>query len=176
MKKIVFCDIPMKEIEPERDAQCYAGTGNAHCTYGGKVIFPINAVLAEKLRTSDEVKVVLLKTQTGRSEENARLFQQELDAINAGIGAKILYEAIDNSDGFYRGHADLDSRSFMNVTFRLPNEELEKKFVAEAAEHQLCGVKGHRSVGGMRASIYNAMPIEGAAKLADFMEKFKKSN
>ena len=90
--------------------------------------------------------------------------------------AKLLYDAIDNSDGFYRGHADKDSRSFMNVTFRLPNEELEKKFVAEALEHNLSGVKGHRSVGGMRASIYNAMPIEGAEALADFMDQFKKAN
>ena len=90
------------------------------------------------------------------------------------IKAKLLYDAIDNSDGFYRGHADKDSRSFMNVTFRLPNEDLEKKFVAEALEKNISGVKGHRSVGGMRASIYNAMPIEGAEVLADFMTTFKK--
>ena len=64
----------------------------------------------------------------------------------------------------------------MNVTFRLPNEELEKKFVAEALEHKLSGVKGHRSVGGMRASIYNAMPIDGAQALADFMAQFRKAN
>ena len=64
----------------------------------------------------------------------------------------------------------------MNVTFRLPSEELEKKFVAEALEQGLGGVKGHRSVGGMRASIYNAMPYEGVAALVDFMEKFRKKN
>ena len=92
------------------------------------------------------------------------------------IKAKVLYDAIDNSDGFYRGHAEENSRSFMNVTFRLPNEELEKKFVAEALEHKLSGVKGHRSVGGMRASIYNAMPIDGAQALADFMAQFRKAN
>ena len=92
------------------------------------------------------------------------------------IKAKLLYDAIDSSDGFYRGHADKDSRSFMNVTFRLPSEELEKKFIAEALEHNLCGVKGHRSVGGMRASVYNAMPIEGAELLADFMARFRKNN
>ena len=90
--------------------------------------------------------------------------------------AKVVYDAIDNSNGFYRGHADKESRSFMNVTFRLPSEELEKKFVAEALTHQLSGVKGHRSVGGMRASIYNAMPYEGAVALAEFMEKFRKEN
>ena len=60
MKKIVFIDIPMKEINAEHDAQCYKETGNANCTYGGKVIFPINAVLAENLRSSDEIKILLL--------------------------------------------------------------------------------------------------------------------
>ena len=92
------------------------------------------------------------------------------------VKAKLLYDAIDSSDGFYRGHADKDSRSFMNVTFRLPTEELEQKFVAEALQKNLSGVKGHRSVGGMRASIYNAMPLEGVEALADFMNAFRKSN
>ncbi len=89
--------------------------------------------------------------------------------------AEILYAAIDESEGFYTGHAEKNSRSLMNVTFRLPNEELEKKFVAEALENNLSGVKGHRSVGGMRASIYNAMPIEGAEILAEFMKKFRRN-
>ena len=97
---------------------------------------------------------------------------EEMQRRNS-IKAKLLYDAIDNSDGFYRGHADKDSRSFMNVTFRLPNEDLEKKFVAEALEKNIGGVKGHRSVGGMRASIYNAMPIEGVEVLADFMNRFR---
>ena len=90
--------------------------------------------------------------------------------------AKILYDVIDESDGFYKGHAQKDSRSLMNVTFRLPSEELEKKFVAEAAENNISGVKGHRLVGGMRASIYNAMPIEGVEVLAEFMKKFQRKN
>ena len=90
--------------------------------------------------------------------------------------AKLLYDAIDNSDGYYRGHAEPASRSLMNVTFRLPSEELEKNFAVEAAAEGLVGVKGHRSVGGMRASIYNAMPIEGAQALAEFMEKFRRNN
>ena len=100
---------------------------------------------------------------------------EEMARRNA-IKAKILYDALDSSNGFYRGHADKDSRSLMNVTFRLPNEDLEKKFVAEALEHKISGVKGHRAVGGMRASIYNAMPIEGVQALADFMNAFRKSN
>ncbi|MCH4179545.1 MAG: 3-phosphoserine/phosphohydroxythreonine transaminase [Megasphaera sp.] len=88
--------------------------------------------------------------------------------------AAILYDAIDRSDGFYRGHAKKDSRSLMNVTFNLPTVELEKKFVAEAAGHDLIGVKGHRSLGGCRASIYNAVPVEGCSVLAEFMEEFRK--
>lgn len=90
--------------------------------------------------------------------------------------AALLYDAIDNSKGFYKGHAEKSSRSFMNVTFRLPDEQLEAKFVAEAKAHDLCGIKGHRSVGGMRASIYNAMTYEGVKCLADFMEKFRSEN
>ena len=64
----------------------------------------------------------------------------------------------------------------MNVTFRLPNDELEKKFIVEASENNISGVKGHRLVGGMRASIYNAMPIEGVEVLAEFMKKFQRKN
>ena len=90
--------------------------------------------------------------------------------------AALVYDAIDNSNGFYRGHADKDSRSFMNVTFRLPSEDLEKKFAAEALENGLSGVKGHRSVGGMRTSIYNAMPLDGVKALVRFMEDFAKAN
>ena len=74
--------------------------------------------------------------------------------------AQLIYDAIDASD-FYRGHADADCRSTMNVTFRLPSEELEKKFTSEATAQKLDGLKGHRSVGGIRASIYNAFPREG---------------
>jgi phosphoserine aminotransferase len=86
--------------------------------------------------------------------------------------AKILYEAIDASDGFYRGHADNSARSLMNVTFRLPSEELEKQFAAEATAQDLDGLKGHRSVGGIRASIYNAFPKEGVEALVEFMRDF----
>ena len=90
--------------------------------------------------------------------------------------ANLLYGVIDESEGFYKGHAQKDSRSLMNVTFRLPSEELEKKFVAEALENNLSGIKGHRLVGGMRASIYNAMPLEGVEMLAEFMRKFRRKN
>ena len=89
--------------------------------------------------------------------------------------ARLLYDAIDATD-FYRGHADVDSRSLMNVTFRLPSEDLEKKFTAEATAQKLDGLKGHRSVGGIRASIYNAFPREGVEALVSFMKEFEKNN
>lgn len=90
--------------------------------------------------------------------------------------AQMLYDAIDASQGFYRGHALPEYRSVMNVTFRLPSDELEKKFLSEAVKLDLCDLKGHRSVGGMRASIYNAMPVEGVQTLRDFMRDFAASN
>jgi phosphoserine aminotransferase len=87
--------------------------------------------------------------------------------------AATLYQAIDASQGFYAGHADLESRSLMNVTWTLPTPELEQRFVAEAAAAGMIELKGHRSVGGVRASIYNAMPVEGPETLARFMAAFR---
>jgi len=89
--------------------------------------------------------------------------------------AQLLYDAID-ATSFYRGHADPDCRSIMNVTFRLPSEELEKKFTAEATAQGLDGLKGHRSVGGIRASIYNAFPRAGVEALVSFMRDFERGN
>lgn len=88
--------------------------------------------------------------------------------------AQLLYSEIDRT-GFYRGHARPDSRSTMNVTFRLPNEDLEKQFVKESTAAGLDGLKGHRSVGGLRASIYNAFPEEGVAALVEFMREFERT-
>lgn len=90
--------------------------------------------------------------------------------------AQYLYDAIDQGSGYYDGHADKASRSLMNVTWRMPNEELDGKFVSEAKARDLTELKGHRSVGGMRASIYNAMPTEGVKLLADFMNEFRQNN
>jgi len=87
--------------------------------------------------------------------------------------AGLLYDTIDKSD-FYQGTAVKDSRSLMNVTFRLPNEELEAKFVAEGLNEGLGGLKGHRSVGGCRASIYNATGMDGIKALVAFMTEFEK--
>jgi phosphoserine aminotransferase len=105
------------------------------------------------------------------------LAQGGLDAINATNTRKAskLYAEIDRS-GFYRGTADKASRSRMNITFRLPSEDLEKVFVKESTAAGLDGLKGHRSVGGMRASIYNAFPEAGIDALVAFMQEFEKKN
>ncbi len=99
---------------------------------------------------------------------------EEMEKINRKK-AELLYKAIDSSD-FYRGTVKEDSRSIMNVTFRLPNEELEKKFIAESLKNGMIGLKGHRSVGGCRASIYNAVPLAAVEALVDFMAEFEKNN
>jgi phosphoserine aminotransferase len=89
--------------------------------------------------------------------------------------AGLLYAEIDRT-GFYRGHARADSRSTMNITFRLPSEDLEKQFAKESTAAGLDGLKGHRSVGGLRASIYNAFPEEGVQALVEFMREFERKN
>jgi phosphoserine aminotransferase len=106
------------------------------------------------------------------------LDQGGLEAIGRANAekARILYQAIDESGGFFRPHAKPDSRSNMNVTFRLPSEELEKQFVSEATRASLDGLKGHRSVGGIRASIYNAFPKKGVEELVSFMKEFARKN
>lgn len=90
--------------------------------------------------------------------------------------SQLVYDAIDANAGFYNGHALPECRSLMNVTFTLPNDDLQNRFIDEAAEHSLVSLKGHRSVGGIRASIYNAMPREGAETLANFMKDFAAKN
>jgi phosphoserine aminotransferase len=98
----------------------------------------------------------------------------EMAKVNARKAA-VLYAEIDRS-GFYRGTAQKESRSLMNVTFRLPSEELEKQFVQEAEQAGFDGLKGHRSVGGIRASIYNAFPEDGVNALTAFMREFERRN
>ncbi len=89
--------------------------------------------------------------------------------------AQILYDEIDRDD-FYRGAVEKDSRSLMNVTFRLPTEELEQQFIEEAMNNEMTGLRGHRSVGGIRASIYNACPMESVKTLVSFMQHFRNKN
>ncbi|MCJ8499883.1 3-phosphoserine/phosphohydroxythreonine transaminase [Desulfatitalea alkaliphila] len=114
------------------------------------------------------VQLVLkwLEETVGGLDKMAQRNQQKAD---------LLYNLMDESD-FYNGTADKDSRSMMNVTFRLPDEALEKKFVAEATEAGFGGLKGHRSVGGCRASIYNATSVEAVQALVDFMKTFQSRN
>jgi len=115
----------------------------------------------------------LMKLTLDWLEQEGGLIEAER---RAEARAKLVYDAIARHEGFYRCPVDPRFRSRMNVVFRLPNEELEGKFVAEALEHGMSGLKGHRSVGGCRASLYNAMPLEGAETLAAFMDDFARRN
>lgn len=114
------------------------------------------------------IYVVMLVTRWLRDEVGGLEGQERRNRAKA----ELLYDAIDASEGFYRGHADPGSRSLMNVTFRLPSDQLDARFVSEAARRGLAELRGHRSVGGVRASIYNAMPIDDVETLATFMGDF----
>ena len=98
-----------------------------------------------------------------------------VEKINAAK-KDLLYGAIDANPDFYKGTADKASRSWMNVTMRLPSEELEGRFIADAKKEGILGIKGHRSVGGIRFSIYNAASLSDIEKTVEFMERFRKSN
>jgi len=104
--------------------------------------------------------------------------QGGLEAVEKTNRAKKdqIYGLMDKHPEFFKGTVNADSRSWMNITLRLPSEELEKKFLAEAKAAGFIGLKGHRSVGGIRVSLYNALTLEGATKLAEFMEGFRKAN
>lgn len=97
-------------------------------------------------------------------------------AANNVAKAKLIYDAIDNSNGFYIGHAEKEYRSLMNITFNLADKELEKDFIAQAKAASFVGIGGHRLVGGCRASAYNAVPLEACQALAQFMEKYQKAH
>lgn len=98
----------------------------------------------------------------------------EIEKTNVAKRERI-YQLIDLHPDFYRGTARSDSRSGMNITIRLPSEGLEQQFLKEASDADMVGLKGHRSVGGIRVSLYNAMSLEGTERLADFMESFRKT-
>jgi phosphoserine aminotransferase len=117
--------------------------------------------------------VYMMKLTVDWVKSQGGLAEMEKRAITR---SSAVYDTIDRSDGWYRCPVDKASRSRMNVCFRLPTEDLEAKFIAEALEANFSGLKGHRSVGGCRASMYNAMPVEGAERLADFMREFKQKN
>ena len=88
--------------------------------------------------------------------------------------ATFIYDVIDQSGGFYRGHSDVSARSQMNITFRIADQSLEQVFLAEAQHHGMIGLAGHRSIGGLRASLYNALPMTSAQALADLMREFQR--
>ena len=90
--------------------------------------------------------------------------------------AQLVYDVIDQSGGFYRGHSAVNARSQMNVVFRLPDADLEKKFLATASSHGMIGLAGHRIIGGLRASLYNALPVASAQALAQLMQEFQRTH
>jgi phosphoserine aminotransferase len=116
------------------------------------------------------IYVVLLVTRWLRDEIGGLT---AMDALNAQKAA-LLYRVLDGSDGFYRGHVDREYRSKMNVAFNLPTEVLEQKFQTAASHAGFSGLEGHRSLGGLRASLYNGLTLSAVEKLAEFMECFRK--
>jgi len=115
------------------------------------------------------IYIMMLVTRWIKKMGIENLYKQNVEKA-----AKI-YSAIDNSE-FYKGTAVPEYRSDMNITFRLPTEDMEARFIADAAAQNLKGLKGHRSVGGIRASVYNAFPVEGVDVLVDFMKDFEQKN
>jgi phosphoserine aminotransferase len=97
-----------------------------------------------------------------------------IEKINAAK-KDLLYGAIDAAPDFYKSTVEKASRSWMNVTMRMPSEDLENKFISSAAKEGIVGIKGHRSVGGIRFSIYNAVSLEDIRKTVDFMARFRQS-
>ncbi|HET6252265.1 MAG TPA: 3-phosphoserine/phosphohydroxythreonine transaminase [Tepidisphaeraceae bacterium] len=112
---------------------------------------------------------ILLETFRWLEAQGGLAAMEKRNATKAGL----LYDAIDKSNGFYKGTVSVkEQRSHMNVTYRLPSEELTDEFIKTASKNSMVGIKGYRTVGGIRASIYNAMPVEGAQSLANFMKDF----
>jgi phosphoserine aminotransferase len=181
-------DILSRPLDGNRFALIYAGAQKNLGPSGATVV----AARAELLDRAPETIPAILRYATHAKADSLyntppsfavylilltlRWIEAEggLEAIGARNlqKAQTLYNAIDQSDGFYRGHAAPQSRSLMNVTFRLADEAGEKAFLAEAAAAGFVGLAGHRSVGGIRASIYNAMSLDGVNALASFMKDF----
>lgn len=146
-----FMDQANISLPPSLSYKTHAGSDSLYHTP------PTGAVYITKLVTDWILELGGLKEIEKRAEKKAAL----------------LYDTIDNSQGFYTGHAEKSARSLMNVTFRLPDTELEKKFLKEAEEAGFMGLNGHRSVGGCRASIYNAVPVEHVEALKALMNDFR---
>ena len=134
--------------------------------------YPVHAENQSMFNTPPVFGVYMMRLVLGWLIDQGGL--AAIEKVNERKAQKV-YAEIDRT-GFYRGHAEPDSRSRMNITFRLPSEELEKKFAKESTAAGLDGLKGHRSVGGMRASIYNAFPEAGVDTLVQFMQEFERKN
>jgi phosphoserine aminotransferase len=185
-------DILSKPIDLEKYGLIYAGAQKNIGPSGVTVVIIRDDLLAQKCR-----ELPPLLTYNAIAESNSMLNTPNTWGIylvslvcewlreQGGVAAmekknrekaSILYDAIDSSDGYYRGHAEHDARSMMNVTFRLPTPELDEKFCAGSESLGMEGLRGHRSVGGIRASIYNAFPREGVERLVEFMKDFASRN
>ena len=142
-----------------------------------QITIPKDIVMKIGLREGDKLEIVE-KDGVIELMPVAVYPKKYLDELRSEINeakARILYDYLDGQE-FFHNPVEHRYRSTMNVTFTSPDPDMDKKFCAEAAEAGFVNLKGHRLVGGMRASIYNAMPTEGVEKLVDFMEKFRKAN
>jgi phosphoserine aminotransferase len=134
----------------------YRSHAKAHSNFNTPPVFAIYVVLLVTRWLMNEI---------GGIERMAEINRRKADR---------LYGVVDGSDGFYRGRAAAQDRSLMNVSFNLPTQEMEARFLAEALAAGFSGLAGHRAIGGMRASIYNAMTLAAVEELAGFMEEFQK--
>lgn len=183
-------DFLSRPIDAERYGLIYAGA-QKNVGPAGVTVVIIRKDFIEKTKRNDIPTILDYRTHTEKIFNtpptfNVYMVNMVLEWIQEQGGlehftqlsrekAALLYDEID-SDDFYRGTVGNDSRSLMNVTFRLPSEELERMFLGEASEHGMVALKGHRSVGGIRASIYNACPLESVKALAGFMRDFRDKN
>ncbi|MBI5708341.1 MAG: 3-phosphoserine/phosphohydroxythreonine transaminase [Armatimonadetes bacterium] len=196
LRATVVCDmssdIVSRPVDVSRYAMIYAGAQKNMGPAGATVVIIHEDLLA---RTPEKFHPMLdyrLQAENGSLYNTPPCFSiyvcglvykwiQDLGGLSAiqAINerkAKAIYDAVDANSGFYQAHAQPEARSQMNVTFRLPSDELTDAFVKEAKALKLDGLKGHRSVGGIRASIYNAFPEEGCKVLAAFMKEFAAKN
>ncbi len=183
-------DFLSRPIDIDRYGLIYAGA-QKNVGPAGVTIVIVRKDLMEQAESEGVPTILRYKTHAGKlfntpPAYNVYMVNLVLEWIQSKGGlsyfktfneekAELLYEEIDRDD-FYTGAVAKGSRSLMNVTYRLPSEELEQKFLKEAAQHNLVALKGHRSVGGVRASIYNACPRESVEALVEFMKEFRANN
>jgi phosphoserine aminotransferase len=182
-------DILSQKIDTEKFALIYAGAQKNLGPAGISVVIIRDDLLERKPRELPDILTYSAHAEKGSLYNTPPVFAifvlgqvlkwvkdlggvDKMGKINKEK-ASLIYNVLDSSN-FYRPHADNDSRSIMNITFTLPNQELTERFVAKAKAQGLVGLKGHRTVGGIRASIYNAFPLEGVKKLVKFMTEFER--